>query len=134
MGRETRATDLSIDRADHGDRSKARGTTQEASEAVWQEELAALLRKLRRKPEELARSGKSADWKLAVASALKPRTTVTNRWLATTLHMGNLHEVSRKVGAWTRHPDPMLHQKLQGTPNPKALFLAICFWLEENER
>lgn len=86
---------------------------QKAREAVWQEELTALLRKLRRTPGELARTGKSEDWKLAAAAALKARTTVTNRWLATTLHMGNLHEVSRKVGAWTRRPDPALQKKLQ---------------------
>ena len=86
---------------------------QEAREAVWQGELARLLRKLRRKPEELLRTGKSADWKLAIAAALKERTTVTNRWLATTLRMGNLHEVSRKVNAWTRQPDAALQKKLQ---------------------
>lgn len=86
---------------------------QAAREAVWQEELTALLRKLRRTPAELARAGKSEDWKLAAAAALKVRTTVTNRWLATTLHMGNLHEVSRKVGAWSRQPDPALQKKLQ---------------------
>jgi len=51
---------------------------------------------------------------------MKARTTVTNRWLATALHMGNLHEVSRKVGAWQRQPDPKLMKKLAGTPNPKA--------------
>ena len=72
-----------------------------------------MLRKLRRKPEDLAGTGKSVDWKLAVATALKARTTVTNRWLATTLRMGNLHEVSRKVGAWARQPDPALQKKLQ---------------------
>lgn len=81
---------------------------QEVRESVWQEELAALLRKLRRRPEDLTSTGKSVDWKLAIAAALKTRTTVTNRWLATTLHMGNLHEVSRKVGAWSRQSDPAL--------------------------
>lgn len=94
----------------HGRRLAAE--MQEVREAVWQEELAGMLRKLRRKPEELAQAGKSADWKLAIAAALKDRTTVTNRWLATTLHMGNLHEVSRKVSAWTRQPDVAMHKKL----------------------
>ncbi|HQY05618.1 MAG TPA: transposase [Lacunisphaera sp.] len=86
---------------------------QEVRESVWQEELAALLRKLRRRPEDLTSTGKSVDWKLAIAAALKTRTTVTNRWLATTLHMGNLHEVSRKVGAWSRQSDPALRKKLR---------------------
>ena len=80
---------------------------------MWQEILGKLLRKLRRKPEELARAGKSVDWKLAVAAELKARTTVTNRWLASSLHMGNLHEVSRKVAAWTRKPDSALMKKLK---------------------
>jgi hypothetical protein len=51
---------------------------------------------------------------------LKSRTTVTNRWLATTLHLGNLFEVSRKVSAWTRNPESSLNKKLHITPNPKA--------------
>lgn len=50
---------------------------------------------------------------MAEMAALKALTTVTNRWLATTLHMGNLHEVSRKVNAWTRQPDAALQNKLQ---------------------
>jgi hypothetical protein len=33
---------------------------------------------------------------------LKAQTTVTNRWLAETLHLGNMYEVSRKVSAWLR--------------------------------
>lgn len=86
---------------------------QAAREAVWQDELTALLRKLRRQRAELAQAGKSADWKLAIAAALKARTTVTNRWLATALHMGNLYEVSRKVSAWLRQPEPTLTKKLQ---------------------
>jgi hypothetical protein len=91
-------------RALTGQGRKLAAEMREAREAVWQEELAAVLRKLRRKPAELAQAGKSTDWKLAAAAALKARTTVTNRWLATTLHMGNLHEVSRKVAAWSRQP------------------------------
>ena len=67
---------------------------------------------------DLATSGKSADWKIAIAAALKARTTVTNRWLATTLHLGNLYEVSRKVAVWMRNPEPTLAKKLQITPSP----------------
>ncbi len=91
-----------------------------AREALWQDELDRLLRKLRRPRADLAPAGKSAGWKLALAAALKARTTVTNRWLATALHLGNLHETSRKVSAWNRQPDPALLKRLQGTPNPKA--------------
>jgi putative transposase len=76
--------------------------TRVTQEAVWHETLAGLLAKAGRTTDELASDGKSAEWKLALAAALKARTTVTNRWLGETLHMGNLHEVSRKVAAWTR--------------------------------
>ena len=92
----------------------------EASEAVWQAALPPWLGRLGRTEGELARSGKSADWKIALAAALKAHTTVTNRWLGLTLHLGNLYEVSRKVAAWTRHPDPALAKKLKWTPHPKA--------------
>jgi putative transposase len=101
-----------------GQGQKLASTQRQASEALWQDELDTLLRKLRRKTEDLATHGKSEPWKLALAAALKARTTVTNRWLAATLHMGNLHEVSRKVAAWSRSPDPALIKRL--TPNPKA--------------
>ena len=86
---------------------------QEAREAIWQETLLGLLKKLRRKEGELALAGKSVDWKLATAATLKARTTVTNRGLATTLHMGNMHEVSRKVRAWNRRPNSSLLKKLR---------------------
>jgi len=38
---------------------------------------------------------KSADWKVAIATAMKDSTTATNRWLATHLSMGSLYAVSR---------------------------------------
>jgi hypothetical protein len=69
-------------------------STPGVKEEVWLEEMTRLLPRLKLKSEELAVSGKSVDWKLAIASALKALTTVTNRWLAENLHMGNLHEVS----------------------------------------
>jgi hypothetical protein len=103
-----------------GRASRGHEGVQRAREEIWRETLDALLRKLRRRDQELAATGKSVDWKLAVAAALKARTTVTNRWLATELQMGNLHEVSRKVSAWNRQPDPALMKKLKWTTNPKA--------------
>ena len=48
--------------------------------------------------EDLAKDQKSADWKVAIAAALKRRTTATNRWLGAALNMGGLHEVSRQIG------------------------------------
>jgi REP element-mobilizing transposase RayT len=92
----------------------------EASEAIWQSTLRQLLERLGRTEAELATSGKSAGWKIAAAAALKARTTATNRWLGAALHLGNLYEVSRKVAAWTRDPEPSLAKKLLSTPNPQA--------------
>jgi len=51
---------------------------------------------------------------------LAARTTASNRWLGTTRHLGNLYEVSRKVAAWIRDPEPGVARKLTWTTNPKA--------------
>lgn len=91
-----------------------------AQEAVWRQTLEKLLRRLRRTAGDLPQTGKSVDWKLALAAALKARTTATNRWLGTVLHMGSLHEVSRKVAAWSRNPDPALARRLQWNTNHKS--------------
>ena len=67
---------------------------------------------------DLATAGKSTNWKLAIGATLKAQTTATNRWLAAGLHLGNLHEVSRKLSAWRRtHGTPTTHLS---TPSPKA--------------
>ncbi len=79
--------------------------------AVWQEMLASLLAQLGRTADELASAGKSAEWKLALAAALKAQTTVTNYWLGETLYLGNLHEVSREVEEWTRGPEAARGQR-----------------------
>ena len=89
-------------------------------EELWRDELDALRRKLRRTPQDVARDRKSARWKVAVAAVLKTRTTATNRWLGEALNMGGLHEVSRQVSAWQRHPDPVLQKQLAQTTNYKA--------------
>jgi putative transposase len=89
-------------------------------EAALQEELDRLLRKSGKQRRDLTCSGKSEGWKLAVAAAMKASTTVTNRWLAENLAMGSLHEVSRKVQAWSRRPDPKLCRRLGITTNHKT--------------
>ena len=91
-----------------------------AREAEWQEMLDRLRTKLGRQADEIPASGKSASWKLALAAALKAKTTATNRWLAAALHLGNLYEVSRKVAQWSRKPNPQLAKAVGFTPNPKA--------------
>jgi hypothetical protein len=46
--------------------------------------------------------------------------SATNRWLTTTLRLGNSFEFSRKIVAWMRNPEPSLCRKLLITPNPKT--------------
>lgn len=90
------------------------------AEGTLQDELARWLRKVGQTREAIASEGKSAPWKLAVAAAMKAHTTATNRWLAENLAMGNLYEVSRKVQAWSRNPDPKLARAIGLAPSPKT--------------
>ena len=92
----------------------------ESQQEHWWSQTESMLTRLGRSSDELQNSGKSEEWKLALAASLKSRTTVTNRWLSENLHLGNLYEVSRKVNAWLREPDCALCRKLEITPNPKA--------------
>ncbi len=75
---------------------------QAAREADWLAALGQELHRRRRSCDDLQSGGKSADWKLQLAAALKARTTVTNRWLGTHLHLGARDEVSRKLNARLR--------------------------------
>lgn len=102
----------------HGRRLAAE--LKETREALWAEELQALLSRLGRTADELVRERKSAPWKAALAAVMKARTTATNRWLGEHLHMGGLHAVSRQAGAWLRAPEPTLQNKLRFTTNYKA--------------
>jgi REP element-mobilizing transposase RayT len=79
-----------------------------ASEVLWNETLDELLGKVGRERSDLSVTPKSAGWKLAVAAALKERTTVTSRWLGQHLVMGSRSHVSRKVSSWRRNPNPAL--------------------------
>ena len=89
-------------------------------EVVWQQWVDKLLRRLKRTPQDLVDAPKSAEWKRAIATVMKAKTTATNRWLGETLHMGSLHEVSRQVSAWSREPNVKLLQRLRYTTNHKA--------------
>ena len=75
---------------------------QAVREAAWLEALEQGLHRLGRTAAELHLASKSAPWKLQLAAALKARTTVTNRWLGTHMHLGAKDEVSRKLSAWIR--------------------------------
>ncbi|MFT3870771.1 MAG: transposase [Nibricoccus sp.] len=86
---------------------------QELKHAMLDDTLTRLLKKLKKQRGDLLREGKSVPWKLALAAAMKARTVATNRWLGEHLHMGNMHEVSRKVSAWAKAPDVALTRKFQ---------------------
>ena len=79
---------------------------QATREELWQDALTKLLRQGKRTPAAIGQERKTADWKVAIAAALKQRTTATNRWIGIALNMGGLHSVSRQVSAWRRR-----HQK-----------------------
>jgi len=76
--------------------------------------------------------GKSAGWKLALAAALKSRTTATishdrdeplaRRGFAP----GNLHAASRKVAASARAPGAALNRKFALTPNPDPVWVVAA--------
>jgi hypothetical protein len=85
----------------------------ELKHAMLEDVLTRLLARLNKQRGDLRREGKSVPWKLALAAAMKAQTVATNRWLGEHLHMGNMHEVSRKVSAWAKMPDVNLHGKLQ---------------------
>lgn len=69
------------------------------AEAMRQDALAAVLREVGKKREDLVREGKSEPWKIEIAAELRATTTATNRWLGENLNLGVLHEVSRKLNA-----------------------------------
>ncbi|MBX3750665.1 MAG: transposase [Opitutaceae bacterium] len=95
----------------------------EIVQTSWRLELARLLRRVGRTQAEAGAAGKAVPWKLAVAAAMKTRTTATNGWLTAELAMGNRFELSRKVNAWKRAPDAALARKvgLPQTPKPDPL-------------
>ena len=85
----------------------------EARETALQETLDELLARLGRTRVEMVQAGKFESWKVALAAAMKARTTVTNQWLSENLAMGSLHEVSRQVTAWKRKPQRKIAKLLR---------------------
>jgi len=62
---------------------------------------------------EFSNGRKSADWKVAIAAALKLKTQASNRWLCEQLHMGTPVAVSHLVGLLRRQGGPvttLLHE------------------------
>ena len=62
----------------------------------------ACLRRVSKRPPDIKAGRKSANWKVAIAAALKLKTQVSNRWLCKQLHMGTSVAVSQLVGRFRR--------------------------------
>jgi len=69
----------------------------EARELHWQTILEANLRRMGKNLTQAGEDPKSAPWKIALATHLRTTTTVSNPWLAQTLHMGASGVLSRYV-------------------------------------
>ena len=74
------------------------GEVGEINRLEWKRLLDRALRVLDRDPASARSEPKSAAWKIAVATWLKQRTSVGNRWLTEQLHMGSPDAVSHYVG------------------------------------
>jgi len=79
---------------------------QEIRTEQWRVALARCLRHIDKGSAEIKAGRKSADWKVAIAAALKLKTQVSNRWLCEQLHMGTPVAVSQLVGLLRRQAGP----------------------------
>lgn len=73
----------------------------EVRELEWTEQLARLLGSI--PPAERTDHRQSAPWKVRLAVRMKVSTTVSNRWLATQLHMGSPAYLAKLVSLALRH-------------------------------
>jgi REP element-mobilizing transposase RayT len=79
---------------------------QEIKTEQWRIALARCLRHTDKTPQAITAGRKSADWKVAIAAAMKLKTQVSNRWLCEQLHMGTPVAVSQLVGLLRRQGGP----------------------------
>ncbi|MCB1105943.1 MAG: transposase [Cephaloticoccus sp.] len=79
----------------------------ELREAVWEKEVVKLLGRAGKTADDLRREPCGAQWKRALADAMRRTTTATNPWLGRRLHMGKGSTVSTYVAQYrrTRAPD-----------------------------
>jgi hypothetical protein len=92
----------------------------EAKEELLGRRLKEGLATLNKTEADLRAESKSEPWKVGLAAAMKLKTTATNRWLSERLNLGHPDEVSRKVNAWLRNPDPRILRKFDLPSNPVA--------------
>lgn len=82
------------------------GEVEEINRLEWKRLLGEALRVLVREPGAAQFEPKSAPWKIAVATWLKHRSSVSNRWLTEQLRMGSPDAVSHYVGDCQRGQRP----------------------------
>lgn len=75
---------------------------QEIRGEQWRQALERCLRKAGKSQADIKAGRKSAEWKVAIAAALKLKTQASNRWLCEELHMGTPVSVSQLVGLLQR--------------------------------
>lgn len=76
-------------------------SAREVRELAWMEDLVQLLAMV--SPAERADHRQSAPWKIRLALRMKASADVSNRWLASQLHMGSAAYVSKLVSLARRH-------------------------------
>jgi REP element-mobilizing transposase RayT len=91
---------------------RGEGGPRELSRELWAERLQGWLAAIGKSTVDLLAEAKGAPWKVAVAEAMKSRTTASNPWLAEHLNMGSPFRLSRLVTACRQ--DPALYQPYVG--------------------
>jgi REP element-mobilizing transposase RayT len=70
----------------------------EINELIWERVLERGLSVVKKTRDDIVREAKSVEWKVAIACALKRRTSAPNNWIADELNMGVPQAVSMYVG------------------------------------
>ncbi len=74
----------------------------ELNELDWENSLEDCLRTLKKTKSDIERDRKSAELKLAIALALKERTSARNGWIGGRLNMGGFNSVSHNLSVFQR--------------------------------
>jgi len=80
---------------------------EELAVGMWESRVRCYLDALDKTDGDLANDSKGATWKVAIAMAMKTRTTASNPWLAERLVMGSPFRLSRLVSAAREDPEPV---------------------------
>ncbi len=72
--------------------------------ALWSARLETYLALLKKTPRDITTEAKGASWKVAIAAAMKTKTTASNPWLASQLNMGSPFRLCRFVSTCRATP------------------------------